>query len=146
MGKLIDQFSVTVRNGVTILCRLQKYWYKLYHIKSYNCTFVSKFIKIYSLMKVSLLYVSIIYAFFQLHLQIVSIFYFTSRTVCSPTRSGVCHCINHSVFQCLHSQWLYYYIHYYKNVFAHECYCYAYDSNSFSFLASVLEYTNVIHN
>ena len=34
-----------------------------------------------------------------------------------------------------------YYIHYYKNVFAHKCYCY--DSNTFSFSASMLEYTNV---
>ena len=31
------------RNGVNILCRLQKYWCKLYHMKSYICTFVCKF-------------------------------------------------------------------------------------------------------
>ena len=32
-----------------------------------------------------------------------------------------------------------YYIHYHKNLFAHKCYCYAYDS---SFSASMLDYTN----
>ena len=83
------------------------------------------------------------------HLQMMYILYFTYSTVCSPARSSVSHCVNHSVFQCL-SQYtilLYngfninnHYVHYYKNVFAHKCYHYAYDSNvtsTFTFLASM---------
>ena len=87
------------RNGVNILCGLQKYWCKLYHMKSYNCTFVCKFIKICSSMKVSLVYINYLCILF--NLQMMSILYFTYSTVCSPTRSSVCHCVNHSVFQCL---------------------------------------------
>ena len=79
------------RNGVNILCRLQKYWCKLYHMKSYNCTFVCKFIKICSSMKVSLLYISIIYAFFFTY--IYSLFHLQH---CLQS-----YCVNHSVFQCL---------------------------------------------
>ena len=54
------------QHAYNILCILLKYWCKLNHMKSYNCTlnFVYKFIKICSSMKVSLLYISIIYAFF----------------------------------------------------------------------------------
>ena len=68
-------------------------------MKSYN----HKFINICSSMKVSLLYISIIYALIIIlfHLQMMSILYFIYSTVCSPTRSSVSHCVNHSVFQCL---------------------------------------------
>ena len=47
-------------------------------------------------MKVSLLYMNYLCILF--HLQMISILYFTYRTVCSPS---VSHCVNHSVFQCL---------------------------------------------
>ena len=64
----------------------------------------------------------------------MSILYFTYSTACSPTRSSVCHCVNHSVLQCyiilLYNGINNYYIHCYKNVFAHKCYYYAYDSLS----------------
>ena len=91
-------------------------------------------------MKVSLLYISIICAFFFTYRCIL---YFTYSTVCSP---NVCHCVNHSVFQCL-SQYiiLFYngfnindhYIHYYKNVFAHR-----YITTISTFQLSCSEYTN----
>ena len=81
-------------------------------MKAYN----HKCIKICSLIKVSLLYLSIDYH----HSQIMYILYFTYSTVCHPTKSSVSHCVNHSVIIVL----LYngfniniYYIHCYK------CYC-----------------------
>ena len=82
-------------NGVNMFCRLQKYWCKLYIMKSYNHNI---FIKICSSMKVSQSFVYINYLCILLHLQMMSILYFTYSTVCSPS---VCHCVNHSVFQCL---------------------------------------------
>ena len=85
-------------NGVNMFvqCRLQKYWCKLhvYIMKSYN----HKCIKACSSMKVSLLYTSIIYDYelviILFHLQMMSIFYFSYSSVCSPTRSSVSHCVN----------------------------------------------------
>ena len=111
-------------------CILQKYWCKLYIMKSYNHIFI----KICSSMKVSLcIYQLFMHSF---HLQMMSILYFTYSTVCSPS---VCHCVNHSVFQCLYNGFNInnYYIHYYKNVFTHKRY---YDSNATSNPCS--EYTN----
>ena len=66
-------------------------------------TFNHKCIKVCSSMKVSLLYILIIYELIIIlfHLQMMSILYFTYRTVCSPTRSSVSHCVNNSVLQCL---------------------------------------------
>ena len=80
-------------NGVNIFCRLQKYWCKLYYImKSYNHIFI----KICSSMKVGYFnYLCILF-----HLQMMSILCFPYSTVCSPTRSSMCHCVNHSVLQC----------------------------------------------
>ena len=95
-------------------------------MKSYK----HKFIKICSSMKVSLLYILIIYALIVIlfYLQMMCILYFTYSTVC---RSSVSHCVNHSVFQYLSKYIRIYNIRYYKNVFAHNCYYYAYDSNAF---------------
>ena len=112
-------------NGVNIFCRLQKYW----------CKFV------YQWRSVFCIYVLIIFLF---HSQMMYILYFTYSVVCSPTRSSVSHCVNDSIFQCLSI--LFYnpynnnnfYIHYYKNVFGHKCYYYAYDATStFTFSASM---------
>ena len=68
-------------------------------MKSFN----HKCIKVCSSMKVSLLYISTIYELIIIlfHLQMMSILDFTYRTVCSPTRSSVSHCVNNSLFQCL---------------------------------------------
>ena len=74
-------------NDVNIFCRWQKYWCKLYIIKSYNHIFI----KFCSSMKVSQSFVCINYLFILLHLQMMSILYFTYSTVCSPS---VCHCVN----------------------------------------------------
>ena len=78
-----------VRNRVNILFSLQKYWCKLYHMKSYNCTFVCKFIKICS--SVFCIIISIIYAFFFTY--IYSLFHLQH---CLQS-----YCVNHSVFQYL---------------------------------------------
>ena len=98
-------------------------------MKSFN----HKCIKVCSSMKVSLLYISIIYELIIIlfHLQMMSILYFTYTTVCSPTRGSVSHCVNNSLFQCS-SQYIIllyngfninkFYIHYYKNVFPHKVY------------------------
>ena len=81
-------------NGVNIFVD----WCKLYnyHMKSYN----HNSIKACTSMKVSLLYISIIYELIIVlfHLQMMSIFYFTYSTVCSPTRSSVSHCVSHYVY------------------------------------------------
>ena len=58
-----------------------------------------KCIKICSSMKVSLLYLCIDYHSLSLTDDVYSLF--TYITVCTPTRSSVSHCVNHSVFQCL---------------------------------------------
>ena len=100
-------------------------------MKSYN----HKCIKACSSMKVSLLYILIIYELIIIlfHLQIMSIFYFTYSTVCRPQEvvSVTLSTTIHNGFNINN-----YYIHYYKNVFAHNFYYYAYDSNTTSTISS----------
>ena len=68
------------------------------------------------------------------HLQMMSIFYFTDSTVCSPTRSSQCQPL--CAYTVIIYNGFYINIHNYytfKNVFAHKFYYYAYDSHSISF-------------
>ena len=91
-------------------------------MKSFN----HKCINVCSSMKVSLLYISIIYELIIIlfHLQMMSILCFTYRTVYSPTRSSVSHCVkNSNAYNGFNINK--FYIHYYKNVFPHKFYYYA---------------------
>ena len=97
-------------------------------MKSYN----HKCIKVCSSMKVSLLYLCVDYHSLSLTDDVYSLFHL----VCSPTRSSVSHCQPFSIPMLIIL--LYngfninnYYIHYYKNVFAHKCYYYTYATSSF---------------
>ena len=107
-------------------------------MKSYN----HKFIKICSSMKVSLLYISIIYALIIILFHLLFSISFTAlsavlQEVVSVTVSTIQYSnAYHSIIIIL-----LYNIHYYKNVFAHNCYYYAYDSNAFT---SVFQYVCVI--
>ena len=90
-----------------------KYFISIFFVDCRNTgvsyiSFNHKCIKVCSSMKVSLLYISINYelTIILFHLQMMSILYFTYRTVCSPTRSSVSHCVNNSLFQWYIIQWL----------------------------------------
>ena len=98
-------------------------------MKSYN----HKFIKICSSMKVSLLYISIIYALIIIlfHLQMMyNCIFSISLTALSAVLQEVVS-VTVSTIQYSNAYHsiiiiLLYNIHYYKNVFAHNCYYYAY--------------------
>ena len=70
---------------VNMFCTLQKYWCKLYIMKSYNHIFI----KMSSSVFVYMNYLCNVF-----HLQMMYILYFTYSTVCSPS---VCHCVPFSI-------------------------------------------------
>ena len=64
-------------------------------MKSFNHKCITVCSSVFCIYYISIIYDLIIILF---HLQMMSILYFTYNIVCSPTRSSVSHCINHSTF------------------------------------------------